>query len=146
MEREMQDQPDLANMSESDLLERIASLKTSKKLLEDNIKLYESEILFRNDELIKQALKEKDEPFGTVRVGDLKFNVPKSVIWDQEKLGTIYKEIVDHGDDPLQYMAVNYKVKESAFKGWPDALQDAFIDARTVKAGTIKLIVDGGEE
>ncbi len=138
----MIDQHDLANMSESDLLERIANLKSSKKLIEDNISLYESEILFRNEGAIKAALAEKDEPFGTVRVGDLKFNVPKSVIWSQEKLAAIHADILSNGANPAEYMVTSYKVKESAFKGWPDTLQDAFIDARTVKAGTIKLVME----
>lgn len=137
---------DTANMSEDDLLTSLAEAKANKKMWEDVIKTCESEIVFRNDEMIKTALSKKDEPFGTVRVGDLKFDVKKTVIWDQDKLGAIHKDIVENGADPGEYMVTNYKVREAAFKNWPKDLQDAFIGARTVKAGAVKLIVDGEAE
>lgn len=141
----MIDQPDLANMSEADLLKAILEAKANKKMWDDALKMFESEILFRNDEMIRAELGKKDDPFGTIYVGDLKFNAPKSVIWDQEKLGAIHADIVQSGADPSQYMVTSYKVKESAFKNWPKDLQDAFIDARTVKAGAVKLVLEDGE-
>lgn len=94
-------------------------------------------LAFVNEEL-QSELAKKDEPFGVVTIGDVKFTVAKKVEWDQSQLATLYKEI---GETAPEYMDTVYKVKEAAFKNWPSAIQDAFIPARTIKPGSISIKV-----
>lgn len=97
-------------------------------------------IAFVNDEL-QSELAKKDEPFGVVTIGDVKFTVAKKVEWDQSILETIWTEIQEGGDNPYEYMNCKYVVKEAAFKNWPSAIQNAFIPARTISQGNISVKV-----
>jgi uncharacterized protein (UPF0128 family) len=130
---------DLKNLSLEQLVAEAKAAKGMKKQWDDHLSCVLSEIVLRNNDRINDQLAQKDDPFGTVRVDDLKFTVPKAVIWDQEKLARLHSEISNAGDNPDEYMAVNYKVREAAFKNWPTHIQECFADARTVKQGTIKL-------
>lgn len=93
---------------------------------------------FVNDEL-QAELAKKDEPFGVVTIGDVKYTVPKKVEWDQEKLEWIFNDISSSGDNAEEYMDIVYKVKESAFKNWPSSIQNVFIPARTIQPGAISI-------
>ena len=136
---------DLTNLGIDELLEEAQIAKSAKDGWADYYKRVTDEIVFRKNDDIQKALQAKDDPFGTVHVDGLKFTVPKTVIWDQEKLGGLYHEIANGGENPTDYMAVNYKVREAAFKNWPKSIQDAFIAARTVKAGSIKVEIGDTE-
>lgn len=94
-------------------------------------------LAFVNDEL-QAELAKKDEPFGVVTIGDVKFTVAKKVEWDQSKLAELYKEI---GETAPEYMDTVFKVREAAFKNWPSAIQNAFIPARTISQGSVSIKV-----
>lgn len=123
---------DLSTLDLPELKEQLEGALADKANATSYEKRIKEEILFRHRGMIAEALAEKDEPFGTVNLGNIKFNVPKKVEWDQTLLANLYKEI---GDTANEYMEVAYKVKEAAFKNWPSSIQNAFLPARTVKPG-----------
>lgn len=96
---------------------------------------------------IESRVKNLANGFGTVhREVDgvqIKITVPKKVEWDQTVLAERYSSIVESGKNPLEYMKVSYDISETAYKNWPSELQDAFVDARTEKAGTMKIEFEG---
>jgi len=69
---------------------------------------------------------------GSLRV---KFELPKSVSWDQKQLAAIAARIASGGEKVSDYMDVDYSVTETRFKNWPPTLQEQFAQARTVKPG-----------
>jgi hypothetical protein len=62
-------------------------------------------------------------------------DLPKRVEWDQTKLSDIVQRIVDAGDDPSQYVEINFRVSETKYNAWPQVLRDQFAAARTLKTG-----------
>jgi uncharacterized membrane protein YccC len=61
--------------------------------------------------------------------------LPKRVEWDQSQLAQIATRIRESGDDPAQYVETIYRVSETKYGAWPDAIRSAFAPARTVKPG-----------
>ena len=122
-------------------LEKVKATKDEASKYESRLK---AEVVNRYRTELDAALAAKDDPFGTVNIGPVKFNVPKKVEWDQDKLAALYADI---GESAAEYMDMTYKVKEAAFKNWPSVIQNAFLPARTVKAGTLTVeISDTNEE
>lgn len=121
-----------------ELIDELITLQEQEKELKKRIGAVKDAIYEANKADIENALKAKDEPFGVVNVGRVSFTLPKKVEWDQERLAQLYREI---GDTASEYMDVSYKVRETAFKNWPSAIQDAFIPARTVSTGSIQIKV-----
>lgn len=62
-------------------------------------------------------------------------DLPKRVNWDQVQLAQLTQQIVANGDDPADYIEVSYRVSETKFNAWPQAIRAAFVPARTVKTG-----------
>ena len=137
---------DFAGMEQDEVISLIIEAKAKKKWWSTIISMAESEILFRNKSNIEKELGKRDEPFGTFTANGIKFNAPKTVIWDQEQLGELYKRIKDDGANPDEYIKVTtkYSVSESEYKKWAQDIKDHFIGARIVKQGTIKINI--GEE
>ena len=80
------------------------------------------------------------KPTGTIRFADGDFivvvDLPKRVRWDQAKLGEAIEIIRrDWRDDPAQYVRTEFKVAESAYSAWPEAIRRLFAAARTVETG-----------
>ncbi len=84
------------------------------------------------------------EDDGFVVISDL----PKRPEYDQRKLKEAVEALRRWGEDPEDYVGIEFKVSETKFGAWPPAVRDLFEPARTIKAGnpTYKLerIVDGG--
>jgi hypothetical protein len=76
---------------------------------------------------------------GTVRLSDDGFvviaDLPKRVKWDQAELSGIVERIRAAGDDPAEYVTIEFKVSERAYGAWPQAIRSAFAPARTVETG-----------
>lgn len=89
---------------------------------------------------IAAAYNAKGADFGTVHVEadgfDIEVNTPKKAEWDQAKLAEIHAEIAAAGDDPTEFMKVEYAVEEKKYAAWPSYLQTKFEPARTLKPGT----------
>lgn len=69
---------------------------------------------------------------------EIKITVPKTVAWDQEKVGTAIETIKGWGEDPAEYVDTSLSVSETKYKAWPKPIRDLFTPARTVKAGKPK--------
>lgn len=123
-----------------DLEEQIANLTSQKKVAQNSL-------LERMQTEIDAALAKKPEPFGaaSVVVGNQKvtFTTPKKVDWDQDGLAEMHKQIAaDPEENVDDYIAVEYKVKEDAYKNWPSNLKEAFQPYRTVKPGNVAIKIE----
>lgn len=134
---------DFQTLSNDELKSALIEAVEAKKAAADYEALVKAEIINRYNDEINAALAAKDEPFGTVKVDDLEFNLPKRVDWDQDGLKAIHDDIAANGSDPSEYLTVKFGVKEAAFKNWPSVIKDAFIAARTVKPGAMTVKVKG---
>lgn len=80
-----------------------------------------------------------DKDTGTVRIEDGAFvvvaDLPKRVKWDQAELAAIAERIRAAGEDPAEYLSVEFKVSERAYGVWPESIRSAFTPARTVTVG-----------
>jgi len=76
---------------------------------------------------------------GRVRLDDEGFHVvadlPKRVEWDQARLTEAVTTIRGWGEDPADYITIEFRVPETRFNAWPPKLQALFVPARTVVAG-----------
>ncbi|MDE2233703.1 MAG: hypothetical protein KGJ90_06400, partial [Patescibacteria group bacterium] len=104
-----------------------------------NIDSIKATILKKKALEIDALLKQKDEPFGDVKIiignHQLKVNVPKKVDWDNGILAEKYKEIADSGENPDMYIDIEYSLSETAYKKFTPELKEYFNAARTLKAG-----------
>jgi hypothetical protein len=87
-----------------------------------------------------QSLRQAQQrDFATVRLTDgahaVVCEVRKIVDWDQAQLQVLAAKITAAGEDPTQYVEISYKVAESKYKAWPDALKSQFSPARTERPG-----------
>ena len=62
-------------------------------------------------------------------------DLPKKVEWDQKKLADLVRRMTANGDNPAEYVEINYRVSETKFNAWPETLKSAFAPARTLKTG-----------
>jgi hypothetical protein len=82
----------------------------------------------------------KGKSTGTIRFADGDFivvaDLPKRVRWDQARLAEAVEIIRrDWQDDPAQYARIEFKIAESAYSAWPEAIRRLFAAARTVETG-----------
>lgn len=74
---------------------------------------------------------------GTVHFAETGFDVKrvtgKDIDYDQTVMLGIYNRIVAAGDNPGTFMKATYEINEAAYKDWPEPIQAAFKDARTLK-------------
>jgi hypothetical protein len=69
---------------------------------------------------------------GRVRVSA---GLPKRVEWDQSILAVIVDRITEAGDDPTEFVEIAYRISETKYNAWPDAIRRSFVPARTLKTG-----------
>ena len=86
-----------------------------------------------------QLRAELQQEFGEVEFEDDGVRVisdwPREVIWDQKKLSAIAACIRAQGEDPSEFLDIQYNVPEERFDYWPESIQRAFEAAFTIKAG-----------
>jgi hypothetical protein len=124
------------------------ALKAAKNLKE----WLEGAIALKYGERAAQARAGAGKDTGTVRFADgavtVAADLPKKVEWDQRQLASLVERIRESGDDPTQYISIEFAVSERAFGAWPERIRQTFAPARTVKTGkqAFKLSVnhDGG--
>lgn len=98
------------------------------------------------------ARMEASKDTGTVRFDDGAVTViadlPKRVDWDQALLAGLVERISAVGDDPAEYVDVNFKVPERKYAAWPESIRQNFEPARTVRTGAlkVKLELNGGAQ
>lgn len=80
---------------------------------------------------------DKDYGCGTVNFETANYKiktvVSKKVKWDENELRKIEKQIREAGQDPEHYIKYKLSVSETDFKKFPEAIQAAFVPARTVE-------------
>ncbi|WP_067521661.1 hypothetical protein [Endozoicomonas ascidiicola] len=64
--------------------------------------------------------------------------IPKAITWDQKKLAAIAETIRNQGENPEEFMEVQYTVLDARFDEWPEVMQNAFRPALTIEQGTSK--------
>jgi hypothetical protein len=76
---------------------------------------------------------------GTVRIEDggvvVIADLPKRVKWEQSRLAEIVERIRAGGDDPAEYVTIEFAVSERAYGAWPNSIRAVFEPARTVETG-----------
>jgi hypothetical protein len=62
-------------------------------------------------------------------------DLPKRVEWDQTTLAVIVDRITEAGEDPTEYVEIDYRISETKFNAWPEGIRKSFVAARTLKTG-----------
>ncbi len=141
-----QDPKEAPVKTDAELLVVIEAAEAEKAKQDKIIKMSKALLLQSKHDEIQALLKAKDEPYGSVDliVGNHKVQVTvkKDVKWDQKGLESLWTRISDDGQNPKNFIKVEYDVSETMWKSWDTDMQDAFRDARTVQPGTatIKIV------
>ncbi len=113
----------------------LKALRQEKQEIEKLIAECEQSILNKYQLEIEETLADKDEPYGDVTIGNIKFKIPKYIKWNTEKLEEIAAEL----DNPQEWIDYELSVSEAKFKTLPDILKDKFSKARSIKSGKINI-------
>lgn len=135
------------NSSDEQIVNEVKSLDDQIKELSSQKKVAQEALLERKQSEIAAALAQKPEPFGAVsaQIGEDKvtFTTPKKVDWDQKGLASLYAQIAsDPEENVSEYITVEYKIKEDAYKNWPSNLKETFEPYRTVTPGNIAIKIE----
>ncbi|MGH8586880.1 MAG: hypothetical protein ACREWE_12115 [Gammaproteobacteria bacterium] len=143
---------DLAELASTDLFElrrRASKILTAAKKLDEHLDRA-LELKYGNQAQKFRLARGKDTGVihfhdGPVRVTA---DLPKKVEWDQKQLAEIVRRIREGGEDPGEYVEIDYRVSEAKFKAWPETLRSVFVPARTLKTGKpgfrLALVGEGG--
>lgn len=115
--------------------EILKELYRQKKEIDKEISEVEQLVLNEYEAEIQGNLAAKEEPFGDITIGDVKFKIPKYVKWDEGKL----EEIALTLDNPKDYIDVKLSVTETTYKTLPETLKAMFEKARKVSSGKINI-------
>lgn len=92
-----------------------------------------------------QKLLSEAKDTGTVNLEDNGFTAKRvtkrNIKYDQSGLGALHKKITDSGDDPKQYIKVEYDISETAYQAWPDKIKAMFEPLRTVTPSKAKTVL-----
>lgn len=126
----------MENISTPELLTHLKDLADRKKLIAKEENEIKETLIDRYKLTIDAELATKPEPFGTVNLDGFSVTFPKRVTWDQVRLSDLVYEIQQGGEDPTEYVDVEYSVSEAKYKNWPTSVAKAFEAARTIKPGS----------
>lgn len=130
-------------------IDRISAIDAEIQNLKSEKGRLESEIMAGISGQISSQLSDKDYGCGTANIDlgsyKIKAVVSKKVTWDQSRLAALAERIRASGENPLEYMKLEYDVPESKFKAWPSNIQSEFVAARTVTPSAPKLTFQKGE-
>jgi hypothetical protein len=124
------------------LLEDVAELKATAKRSDDHL---HAAMRVRFADKAAEVRKEKGTDTGTVRLKDGEYTVladlPKKVVWDQDGLGQVERQLSDMGEPIADYISVKREVSERSYGAWPASLRKMFDPHRTLDVGkpTFKL-------
>lgn len=103
-------------------------------------------IVTRKHDELEAALKAKNEPYGTVHIGNFEMTFDKKVTYDQEKLEKIAADIKAAGEKVSDYIKIEFDVSEKKFSCWPEPIKTQFIPARTITRGNPTVKIKGEKE
>ncbi|QDP62922.1 MAG: hypothetical protein Unbinned5081contig1002_27 [Prokaryotic dsDNA virus sp.] len=119
--------------------EQLKALKEQKKDIEGKIAECEQSLLNEHQIEIKETLESRDEPYGDITIGDIKFKVPKYVKWDQKSLIEVQNKIIANGGNPHDLIDYKMSAKESVLKTLSEETQKLVGKARKVTSGKISI-------
>lgn len=132
-----------------DIIDAIAERRLKLREIAEELFRLENEFALIAGDMIKDAYKEKGDPFGIahVYIGNTKVKVtaPKKVTWDQDALRELSSSIAQAGEDPDEYIKVSFDVSETKYNAWPEDIRAAFEPARTVAPGKMRFEFEGDE-
>ena len=126
---------DYAKFTDAELEASLTQVEVELKSLSNIKKQIVESILVRKSDEIEAALKAKEEPYGSIHIGNFEITVGKKVTWNQTELANLAQQIMSAGEDPKEYMTLEYGVSETKFKSWPTPIKSQFIPARTIARG-----------
>lgn len=96
--------------------------------------------------LARKELKAKKYGCGTANLDlpmyKIKVTVSKKVKWDEKELKAIANKIKEAGQEPENFIKYKLSVSETAFNGFTEDVQDAFMSARSVEASDPKIKIE----
>ena len=100
-----------------------------------------------DDHILKSSdFSGKEYGCGTVNIDTEHFKiktvVSKKIKWDEKALRTVANQIKDAGQDPEAFIKYKLSVSETSYKGFPDAIQQAFLPARSVEPSAPKITIE----
>ena len=115
---------------QQDVVDLVASAKRLKDRLDTSL-----DLKYRDHAAALRRSAGKDT--GTVRIEDgdvvVVADLPKRVKWEQAKLAEIIERIRAAGDDPAEYVTIEFSVSERTYGAWPNSIRAVFEPARTVE-------------
>ena len=137
---------DYTKFTDTELETSLTQVEVELKSLSNTKKQIVETILVRKSDEIEAALKAKEEPYGSIHIGNFEITVGKKVTWNQTELANLAQQIMSAGEDPKEYIKISYDVSETAFKAWPTPIKSQFIPARTIARGNPTVKVRGEKE
>jgi hypothetical protein len=134
---------ELNDLTNEQIISAIKDNENNISVLSLAVKKLKNELLNRLNERIESAYKDKSEPYGDITLDvngiKLKINKPKKVDWDQTMLSSLYDNIKKDGDNPADYIDVDYSGSEKKYAAWGGNLRSHFINARTIKPSNLSI-------
>ena len=130
-----------------EVLSQIQGLEEKVETIKNKLAVVDAQITAVIEGPVGEARKLANKLAGTVDVlvqgVMVKHNLPKKVEWDQEKLAGIKSLILEHDDNPDEYLVTKtkttYSVLEKKYERFSPEVKAVFNEARTVKTGEAKV-------
>ena len=121
---------EIADIKKDPIFDQLSNLADQ----EAKLKIELNEAVFK---IASKDLKDKEYGCGTVNFEEAGYKfkavVSKKVKWNEKMLRGIAEKIRSVGRDPEEFIQYKLNVLETAYKGFPDAIQKEFEPARTVE-------------
>ena len=130
---------ELAACSGKDLAMLLNDVEKAMSQLATQKMWLESVVAYKYVYRASQLRAELEQTFGEVSFEDdgvrVLADLPREVTWNQKKLSAIADCIKAQGEDPSEFLDIQYHVPEERFDYWPETIQRAFEAAFIIKAG-----------
>lgn len=131
----------MQNRNIADVLDDLSEVDDDLSELKLTRKALEAELLSMTVDDVVEQLSSSEYGCGTANLDidgyKLKVIRAKKVSWNQDKLKEVRQKIIDSEANPDEYIKMELKVSETAYKNWPSNIQSAFEPARTVMPAPI---------
>ncbi|MGI9282435.1 MAG: hypothetical protein ACR2PX_22790 [Endozoicomonas sp.] len=131
---------DLAACSGEELARLMRDAEKAMNQLSIQKQWLESVVAYKYVYQATQIRSQLEQDFGTVSFEDdgvrVLADLPREVSWDQKKLSAIAECIRTQGEDPAEFLDIQYHVPEERFDYWPETIQRAFEAAFSIKSGS----------
>ena len=143
---------DLADLPSTDLFDlrsRVSEILSAAKRLDEHL---DRALALKYEGQAHKLRIARGKDTGVIHLDDgpmrVTADLPKKIEWDQKQLADIVRRIREGGEDPGEYVEIEYRVSETKLKAWPETLRRVFVPARTLKTGKpgfrLALVGEGG--